>query len=419
MSPTSSIYSDQLFVRQVQLTVQKEEEGYIIGNQDTGVFLAVPEEAIQLMSWFKDGHNIGEVKILFQEKYNENPDLQDFLEMMVDQGLIRVVEPNEDPEGAPFEAQFQLSEEQNQKFHFKDIDPRIGGFLFGKPMMMLYGLMVAVAVWLLLKYPAIVPARMDLVFRQNVTFNFIFLNIIVMFTVFLHEMAHLLAARAQNISCRLGISNRMWYVVAETDMTGVWSLPRAKRFLPFLAGPIFDIVFAALMVFGLAWVEATGLELSVLVKQFLRALLLTTVLRIVWQCYFYMRTDFYFVFGAMFNCKNLMEDTTTFLKNKIKQIRGKTDLTDQSSIPPREFKIIHYYAFIWVFGRAISISFLILIVIPVMYTYFTILFDNIMKGFNDGVYVFLDSSVVIILSFFTMFLGMGMWIFKKKDSSTI
>jgi hypothetical protein len=41
-------------------------------------------------------------------------------------------------------------------------------------------------------------------------------------TVFLHEMAHLVAARgAVGVSSRLGISHRLWYLVAETDMTGV------------------------------------------------------------------------------------------------------------------------------------------------------------------------------------------------------
>ena len=59
--------------------------------------------------------------------------------------------------------------------------------------------------------------------------------------IFVHELAHLIAARAVGVNSRMGISHRLWYLVAETDLTGLWSVTRNQRYLPMLAGMIVDL----------------------------------------------------------------------------------------------------------------------------------------------------------------------------------
>src|SRR5205823_7016518 len=59
----------------------------------------------------------------------------------------------------------------------------------------------------------------------------------------LHESFHVLAGRRLGLGSTLGIGTRLHvFVVVETRMNGLLGVPRRKRYLPFLAGMILDLV---------------------------------------------------------------------------------------------------------------------------------------------------------------------------------
>jgi hypothetical protein len=61
----------------------------------------------------------------------------------------------------------------------------------------------------------------------------------------LHELCHWLAARAEGVAAKVRIDRRLYFFVFETDLTGLWGLPRRRRYWPMLIGLGFDTVILA------------------------------------------------------------------------------------------------------------------------------------------------------------------------------
>jgi putative peptide zinc metalloprotease protein len=121
--------------------------------------------------------------------------------------------------------------------------------------------------------------------------------------VLIHEFGHVLAMRAHNLPTKLEIGHRMFFVVLLTDMSSVWKLTPKDRNVLFLAGLCFDsvLLFISLIVQLMFpnghWFIIGLMNLAVF----------DAVLRMIYQCCFYMKTDLYFVFENITGCYNLME----------------------------------------------------------------------------------------------------------------
>jgi hypothetical protein len=134
--------------------------------------------------------------------------------------------------------------------------------------------------------------------------------------VFLHEAFHTLAGRRLGLRSRLGISNRYMYIVFETQMNGLLSVERRKRYLPFLAGMVCDVVELSLLgLLANATRDANG-SFS-LTGRIALALAFTVVIRLAWQFQLYLRTDLYYVFSTALSCHDLHDASTTLLRNRI------------------------------------------------------------------------------------------------------
>jgi hypothetical protein len=187
--------------------------------------------------------------------------------------------------------------------------------------------------------------------------------------VAVHEIAHLLVARASGVPARIGLSHRLWFVVAETDLTGMWMAPKRRRYLAFVAGPIIDVVSAAILV-GVLWAERRGwLGLSPTLEQLTAAALFSYFVRLLWQCFVFVRTDFYYVIASALDCTSLLADTENLLRNRLARLRRRAVVVDQSAIPPGEMRAVHAYSFVWLGGRALAFAALIFITVPILAGY--------------------------------------------------
>lgn len=405
---TLSSYPDNSIVNMVDYTCQPDEGGFIIGYEKTGTFLAIPEEAEFVAQLFKEQQTLGTVKQRYFAKYGEAADLDDFIDVLCENGLA-----NMNDTGVNMD-QLSSVESTNQaaqpNYHFDNIPVKVAQLFFSKITALLWITLFLAAAWAMLSYPEIIPNSKDLVFKSNYTINMFSLFILSTFCVFLHEMAHLLAARAQGVSSRLGLSHRLWFLVAETDMTGIWSVAKKDRYIPFISGPLLDIAIGAITLLVLAGTVIFNWPLSASAIQFLKAFAFTTFLRLIWQCYFFIRTDFYFVFSAFFNCRSLMEDTKTYLGNQFKKLFRRGNLTDQSAIPEKEFRVVRYYSIFWLIGQSFAFFIFFSVMLPVTWLYIKMLFGNVSEGTAAGLYTFIDSSLIIIISLVVNISGLTLWI---------
>jgi putative peptide zinc metalloprotease protein len=281
-------------------------------------------------------------------------------------------------------------------------------------MLVAAGMLIGLAVTAVIIAPGIVPGWGAVYFPENMTLLTLSLVAYSWVTLFLHEMAHLVAARAIGVDSRLGISNRLWILVAETDMTGIWGVPRQQRYLPFLAGPLFDAVLASLFLLSLFAGRSGWVSLSAMAVRLLSGGLFVSLMRLLWQCYFFLRTDLYFVVANYFGCKNLMGDTAAFLRSQAARLWPKLKPVDQAHIPGPEMRVIRWYALVWVAGRAVALGALGFISLPLMWHYAVMIITTLGMGVRQNPAHFIDVVLIGTISLTVQVAGLYLWIRNRR-----
>jgi putative peptide zinc metalloprotease protein len=351
-------------------TVQPDSDGFIIGSPARGSFLCVPAEVVEILRAFEAGHGPAQVSADFQARHGEAPDLADLIQVLTRHGILADAAAADAPADA-------APAKPARRYHFEWITPRLARLVWNRYTLALMALLVAAALLVLVRDPQLLPGWRAFYFPQDTATQVLGLMLLGMLSTFVHEMSHLTAARAAGVSCRFSIGNQLWFVVWYTEMTGIWALPRRRRYLPILAGPLVDLVSAACIVLFLAAAGTQGWALPPLTRNILSALLFLYLVRIIWQCYFFVRTDFYYAFTNLLGCKRLMQDTEDWLRNRWARLRGRPDKVDQSGLPVHERRMLPGYAVIWVAGRGIALSMLFLVQLPLFVSYLFLLFESL------------------------------------------
>jgi len=394
--------SDQIEVQ--AFTRQPEGDEVVIGLPAANVFVALPAEALEILDSLARGKTVGEAQSEFARVHAIEPDIDGLLESLEQRGFVRR------RDGQAVLQQAEGRADRSIRYHFSQIPESVARRFFGPLPLALCLAIIASAVTIAVARPSLIPGRSSLVFTQHRTAKIVILSLVAYGTIFLHEFAHLLAARAQGVKSRIGISNRLWFLVAQTDMTGLWAVPSRQRYLPMLAGPLLDGLSASLL-FLLLFAKSEGVfGLAPEIEQLVRAMIFLYLLRLLWQCYFFMRTDFYFVFTTFFGCKNLMKDTQDLVKNLFRRATGSTERVDQAHIPLRERRVIGMYSVLWIFGRGIAFLSLFFITLPVLFRYLNGTRLALQRGYAGNHYQFLDAVLVGVLNLAPLIIGLYLWI---------
>lgn len=401
-------YEKSDLVEVQKFTRQGDGEEIVIGLPVANVYLALPAEALEILDSLARGKTVGETQAEFAKAHGMEPDIDDLLQVLEKRGFVR-------PRGSGGADESLREREASPtngrvRYHFASIPQSVAKRFFGPLPMAFYLSTIAVALLVAWTHPSLLPHRNSLVFSRYRTVQVLTLSCFVYFTLFLHELAHLLATKAQGVNSRMGISHRLWVLVAETDMTGLWSVPSRQRYLPMLAGPLLDSFSAALLLFLLFAQSKQLVTLTPLVEQLCKAMIFTYLFRLLWQCCFFVRTDFYYVITNFFGCKNLMRDTQTFVKNCFLRAIGSTRLTDQSHIPLLERRVIRAYSVLWLLGRGLALFSLFFITLPILSHYLVSAFVVVRRGYVSNHYQYLDSVAVGALNLIPLVIGLIMWI---------
>jgi putative peptide zinc metalloprotease protein len=396
------MYSRDSIVAVHPFTRQREGEEIVIGNPDTGVFLAVPPEAVDVIDLLATGKSVGEVSDLHFQKTGETPDLEDLLNHLESRGLIapQVTVKDKVQSGTTIPA---------IRFHFSRFPQSLARLLFSYPLLALSAALVGLALAAVFNDHALTPVPADLVFPDHIALSWAVFTVIGYGAIFLHELAHLIGARSLAINSRMRISHRLWYIVAETDLTGLWSVPRRQRYLPLLAGMIVDATGAACIVLCLFGIHSHLFSFSPFTLRLLRALAFANIMRIFWEFFLFVRTDLYYVAATLLNCKNLLVDTNTFLRNQLARLTSLVQPVDQLGIPATERRAIRLYAPFLVAGRTWAVFTLVWVTFPVLAGYWNSLMPVVRAGYSAGHSEFVDALVVATLLFVPTIAGFVFW----------
>jgi hypothetical protein len=213
---------------------------------------------------------------------------------------------------------------------------------------------------MMLRHPQLRPRPGNLVFSRSLVAVQLGLLAFEILGVACHETFHVLAGRRLGIPSRIRLSHRLYFLVVETSLDGLLSVPERKRYLPFLAGMLADVVaFSALTVAAGAglpsWAGALALGVAYL-----------SLLRLMWQCFLFLRTDLYYVLATALGCNDLHAAAWGSLRNRFRALTRRAPFADAGAWSPRDRAVSRWYAPFALGGVAVITAVGVLGVLPAL-----------------------------------------------------
>lgn len=392
-------------------TRQPKGEEIVIGRRDTRTFLALPHDAIEILDCLAAGKTVSEAGALYQHRYGEIPDMESLLAALAEQGFVRALPEGESAAASDtFDWAPNAGSGEPVRRHFSWFPEAWARRIFSPASFAAGALVILGALIAIIVDPTIMPGRDALFFETNRTLNLLLLVLFSYTTLFFHEMAHLIAARALGLDAGLGIGHRMYVLVAETDLTSLWSVPKRRRYVPILAGPWLDLVSTSALVLFLFADARHLIALPSPMSRMGQAMIILYLLRLLWQCYFFLRTDFYYAIITALDCSNLMQDTETFLYNRLSKVLPFVTRRSEHPLPPAEARAVRVYAPIWLLGRVAALWSLAFVGLPVTIRYASAVWYGLQVGYTSNPPAFIDSLVLACVAVVPFLVGLSMWI---------
>ncbi|HEX7304110.1 hypothetical protein [Lentzea sp.] len=342
-------------VRLHRLTMVAERDGVMVGRPDTGSYAMFPQEGAETLRLLGAGRPVGEVAAWYERECGTPLDFDDFFEVLDELGFL-VAEDAEAPVEKPVRWQ------------------RAGRWAFSWPAWVLYVSLVVAAVAAMVRDPALRPSYHAFFFTDHISLIPIVLTFTQIPLVLLHEWFHVLAGRRLGLPSTLGIGRRLYYLVAETRLDSLLSVPRRQRYLPFLAGMLLDALLVA--VFTLAAAALDG-HAPGWVPGMLLAISFSTLLRLVWQFMFYLETDLYHVIATALRCADLQNATRFLIRSRVRRLLRRPARAPDGEWTDRDLVVARWYAPLLVLGYGFSLGSLAWAGIPTVWRFWSTVFERL------------------------------------------
>ncbi|MFD8694185.1 hypothetical protein [Kitasatospora purpeofusca] len=355
-----------------RLVYLEEADEVTIGSPETDTYAVFPADGAELVRMLADGLTPREAAERYRTAHGESVDIADLVEVLADLDLLRTAD-TPTAETAPVRWQ------------------RLGGLVFGRPALVGYALVTALAAVEMVRVPALVPRTDNLFFTSSYTLVVLLLFFGQAPLLALHEAFHALAGRRLGLRSRLSVGHRLVYLVLETSLDGLVSVPRRQRYLPILAGMLADVLAIAVLTLV---ADATRGGAATVARLCL-AIAYATVLRLAWQGFFYLRTDLYVLLSTALGCVNLHAAAVDVLRNTVRRVTGRTPV-DLEVHHPVDRRAARWYSWLMVVGYAFTLTMFAGVVVPTAYR---LLHDVWLRMTGQGsTAARLDSIVLLLLS---------------------
>lgn len=354
----------------------------MVGRPDIDSFALFPSDGVALLQQMQAGLSPEQAAQWYEEQYHDSVDMNDFLEMLRDLHFIR-----EADEPAPLASPFSSISWQ-----------WLGRAAFSPVAWILYVALFACCAYAIMRFPILFPNNSNVFFSSSYTVIEVGLFFGQFPGILLHESFHMLAGRRLGVPSHLSIGRRMYFVVFETNLTGLWGVPAQRRYLPYLAGMLGDTIwFSLLIIIAGATMRAQGGYSAI--GAVCAALAFETALRFLWQFYFYLRTDLYYVFMNIFGCVDLHHTANRYLRNKLLRLSGRpSKMEDETLWNPQDRRLARWYAPFYIFGYMLSITLSLSVGLPIAFQFLSGVFEHLINGYAHPAYSFWDSIVFLGLN---------------------
>ncbi len=363
-------------VRLHRLTMVAEDDGVMVGRPDIGSYALFPVEGADVLRMLDEGTPIETAAEWYERSCGSPLDVADFLEALTDLSFIRA-----DGEEKPPVTQVRWQ--------------RLGRFVFSWPAGLCYAALMLTAITLIARDPSLRPSYHQLFFTEYLSLIALTLAAAQIPCLLLHEGFHALAGRRLGLPSKLRLGRRLYFLVAETRLTSLLSVPRRKRYLPFLVGCLADaLVISALTVLAAllhrpgipAWCE--GLCLAVA---------FTCLLRLIWQLLFYLETDLYYVLATALRCSDLQNATRYYIAARWRRLLRRPARVPKSEWSDRDMAMARWYSILLIAGYGFSLGSLAWAGVPATVHFWSLVVDRLART-HLSVPSVVDALVFVLLA---------------------
>ncbi|MEV7414173.1 hypothetical protein [Streptomyces sp. NPDC089919] len=357
-----------------------EGEEVTIGRPDTDSYAIFPPDGAQLVRRLQDGATPAEAADWYEAEYGERADVGDVVEALHELGFVRTGDEAAGAGPAPVRWQ------------------RLGRALFSPAAWACYAALTGWAAWRTVRSPDLVPSPHDLLFSDYYAVVNLVLLVVAVPLIAIHECYHALAGRRLGLRSRTRLSYRFYFLVVETQLDGLVSVPRRKRYLPILAGMLADVVLLSVMVTVADAARGPGGDFT-LTGRVCLGLAFATLMRLLWQFFLYLRTDVYVLITTWLGCVDLHTTAVQLLRNRLLRLLRRPERTaDESAWHPVDRRVGRWYSWLILGGYTVSLSTFLLGIGPVFLQMITGSLDRFGAGAHtDGVRL-LDAAVFLLLT---------------------
>ncbi len=357
----SGLVGQKSVVELYSLSIVQENNKFIVGREETEIYILVPKIGVEIIQAIQHHKRISVIEQNLKKKHGK-VDVTGFVENLKSHGFVKSIDKKflhpvvtKNPDQLGFLKQKHVA------------------WLFSKPMYTFYAVLLLFGLASFLMSPGYFPKSKDYFFTQYYILLLPLSFLLSWFFVLMHELGHYLAARSLGISAHFGISHRLYYLVATTTVTNIYSLSKKKRFRVLLGGMLVDFIVIAAG-FLLLFVSDNFAAFSPLAYNLIKFVILIQFLGLLWQFMFFMKTDIYYAFEHIIGIYNLMQKTRQFLTSKFLK-------TFRPFFAKHEKTVVKVYSGFMVLGMLIVALIFIFYSAPILIKLFVTSIGNILRGF--------------------------------------
>ncbi|WP_329080356.1 MULTISPECIES: hypothetical protein [unclassified Streptosporangium] len=333
-----------------------DPEVAVVGRSEIGEFVELPAvygDAIRLLA---EGLSVRATEERIAAEQDVEIDVAELVETLSELGFVHAVDGHPLPDPAA----------DVPRSHFRGLTERNVAWIFSRPMKALWLVVVGAALLTLGTRPDLLPHYADFFWSDYIGLTVLVNTAMVSVTISVHELMHLTAARSLGAPGRIGFGTRLHNLVVQTDVTGVWGVPRRSRYRVYLAGMAGDLFVMATLTLLVAHLAMPGVA-----KAILQALVVCVLMTIPFQLQVYMRTDLYYVLRDLLRARNLFDDGLSYAKyllgRTVAALRRRPHSAEDptSGLAPHERRATRIYSVFLVLGATVSLTALALYGAPI------------------------------------------------------
>jgi putative peptide zinc metalloprotease protein len=389
-------------VRLHQLDFRREADCWIVGRPATGDFVALPGEAVTLLRALNEGQTVGEAKRQADLVHDDDIDAVEFVRDLVGLGFIAAIDG-------------QVLDASPPKLpSLPWLQPRHVRWLLARPAWIAAAVVIACGLTLALLRHELHGYGAFFVFRDPGG-DIALAAVLGMAVVGCHEAAHLAVARAAGIPGWIGWSTRLVFLVAQTQVPGLWTADRSVRIRVFLAGITWDLLILVGCTAVMAVTPEEGLPHRVLGQ-----LSLILLLGLARQCALFMRTDLYYVVQELARCKNLYADALDHMRYRMRRLLLKDNPGPDPvlELPASERRPVSGFAVLILLGSIVTLGIFAGYEAPIAVVALVRAAGEVVRGITSGnAGAALDGGSVFALTL--IFQGLFALAFLRKHSARL